>query len=376
MAGDPISRPYKATFVTIVPSPYQRDLFGALAARGDMELSVYYMEAASPDSPWPATPFRPFERIMPGFCVPFQGARWHFNWRLPDLSGAEFVVLSSFSSWTGQWLMRCQLRGTRWLYWGERLRRQPVGWRQSVQSSLVAPLANACAIVGVGDAAKSEYSRRFPNTRHFCIPYYCDLSAFQATPVHVEDGAPFTFLFCGQMIRRKGVDVLLVAFDRLVAKGVDAQLVLVGREADLPEFLTQVSPATLARIRYEGFQPPERLPGFFSRADAFILPSSHDGWGVVVNQALGAGLPVITSDAAGAGLDLVEDGVNGLRFAAGDVDALQRGMERLAADLKRARHWGRASRRCALALTPEAGAEKWVRVFEELRESSVRGAGG
>ena len=51
----------------------------------------------------------------------------------------------------------------------------------------------------------------------------------------------------------------------------------------------------------------------------------------MINQALGAGLPVITSDAVGAGLDLVEDGVNGLRFRAGDVDELQRCIERLVA---------------------------------------------
>src|SRR5205823_11559137 len=96
---------HKALFLTVVPSPYQRDLFGALAAREDVELSVCYLEAASPDSPWPQTALRPFERILPGFWLPFRGARWHFNWHLPDCSAADFVVVSSFSSWTGQWLM-------------------------------------------------------------------------------------------------------------------------------------------------------------------------------------------------------------------------------------------------------------------------------
>jgi hypothetical protein len=50
---------HKALFVPIVPSPYQRDLFGALAAREDVDLSVYYLERGSPDSPWPRQPLRP-----------------------------------------------------------------------------------------------------------------------------------------------------------------------------------------------------------------------------------------------------------------------------------------------------------------------------
>ena len=357
---------HRIIFVTIVPSPYQRDLFASLAALGDLELEVYYMEAASPDSPWPEAPLRSFEHILPGFWLPFGPARLHFNWRLPDFSKADFVVLSSFTSWTGQWLMRWGLRGKRWLFWGERLRAQPSGWKASAQNLLISALARAAGIVGIGREAEHDYARRFPKTPHFCIPYHCDLAEFLASPRKRATGEPFTFFFCGQMIRRKGVDLLLLAFDRLITNGVDANLLLVGREADLPEFLATVSPAAQRRIRYEGFQSPELLPQFFSQCDVFILPSRHDGWGVVINQALGAGVPVISSDAAGAGMDLVEDGVNGLRFIAGDVDGLQKAMERLAANPETARAWGEASRRKALTITPEAGAEKWARVFDAL----------
>lgn len=357
---------YRAIFVTVVPSPYQRDLFAALAVHENVELSVHYMEAASPDSPWPEAPLRPFERIMPGFWVPFRGARFHFNWSLPELEEADVVVLSTFTSWTGQWLMRHGLRAKRWLFWGERLRRQSSRIREAIQRRLLAPLTGAAGIVGVGRAAEADYAGRFPGTRHFCMPYHCDLSAFLAAPRDRESGTSLTFLFCGQMIRRKGVDLLLIAFDRLVAKGLDVRLRLVGREADLPEFLAAVSPAARARIRYEGFQPPERLPEYFSRSDIFVLPSRHDGWGVVVNQALGAGLPVIASDAVGAAMDLVEDRVNGLKFAASDLEGLQHSMECIASCSDELRPWGDASRRRALTLTPEAGAEKWACIFDSL----------
>ena len=176
-----------------------------------------------------------------------------------------------------------------------------------------------------------------------------------------------TFFFCGQMIKRKGVDLLLLAFDRLVTRGIDARLLLVGREADLPKFLATVGHATRSKVCYEGFQPPERLPEYFGKSDVFVLPSRHDGWGVVINQALAAGLPIITSNAVGAGLDLVENGVNGMRIAANDVDGLYCSMEMLASNPEVARQWGERSREKARDLTPEAGAEKWVRVFESVR---------
>jgi len=353
-------------FVTVVPSPYQRDLFQALAARSEMELSVCYMEAASPDSPWPPPRLEPYERILPGFWVPFLGGRWHLNWRLPKVSRYDFVVLNNFASVTAQWLMRHQLRGTRWLFWGERLRRQPVEWKDFAQSKLIEPLEKAAGIIGIGSEADNDYHRRFPTMRHFCIPYHCDLTRFLECCPPREDSSVTTFFFCGQMIRRKGVDLLLAAFEQLVRQGLDVRLLLVGREAELPQLLGGVSNATRARIRYEGFQPPDKLHIFFAQADVFVLPSRHEGWGVVINQALGAGLPIICSDAVGAGTDLVEDNINGLKFAAGNLNALQNCLERLAKSPQTARQWGEASRQQAYSIVPSVGAQKWVRVFHEL----------
>ena len=100
--------------------------------------------------------------------------------------------------------------------------------------------------------------------------------------------------------------------------------------------------------------------------DVFVLPSRHDGWGVVVNQALGAGLPLLCSDAVGAAHDLIESEVNGLIFPAGNAAALLACLRRLATSPETVFRWGQASRRKAAEWTPAAGAEKWLRVFESL----------
>ena len=308
---------------------------------------------------------------MLGFWIGIGTARVYITSALPKFSDADFVVLSTFSSVTGQWLMRLRLRGTQWLFWGERLRAKSgiLGW---IQRTLIRPMSKASVIVGIGRLAEFDYQSRFPKISHFCIPYHCELSAFFSSRLRRAVGEPITFLFCGQMIRRKGVDLLLRAFDRLISNGMDARLLLVGREADLPEFLEMISPQARAKVIYQGFQPPECLPEFFAKGHVFVLPSRHDGWGVVVNQALAAGLPIITSDAVGAGVDLVADGVNGICIKANDVDALYRAMDALASGRADALAWGERSREIAYDLTPEAGARKWVRVFDSLENIQLR----
>ena len=348
----------KVAFVSVVPSPYQRDLFRALAARTEVELSVFYLEAAAPDSPWPEKALAPHESILHGTWLPLGAARCHMNWPLPKLRDYDVVVMNTLMSLTGQWLMRTSLRGRRWIFWGERL-----GRGGALHAALAAPLHRAAGIASIGTFAERDYRERFPEPRHFCIPYHCDLTAFLATPRRVRDDGRVVFLFCGQMIARKGVDLLLAAFQRL---GESARLLLVGREAELPALLAPLPPAVRERCVYAGFQPPDELPRFFAQADVFVLPSRYDGWGVVVNQAIGAGLPVVCSDMVGSGHDLVEDGVNGLKFCAGDADSLAEKMERFVREPAVIREWGAASRRKAHQWTPEVGAAKWAEAFQAV----------
>ena len=108
------------------------------------------------------------------------------------------------------------------------------------------------------------------------------------------------------------------------------------------------------------------MPRFFAQADVFVLPSRYDGWGVVVNQAIGAGLPVICSDMVGAGHDLVDEDVNGLKFRAGDAASLAGKMKRFLAEPALIERWGAASREKAQAFTPACGAAKWVEAFREV----------
>lgn len=348
----------RAAFVSVVPSPYQRDLFAALAARDDVAPRVFYMERDSPDSPWPARPLATHEEYLPGFWFPVGKARVHCNWRLPHPRDFDVVICNTLMSLTGQWLMRSKLRRSRWMFWGEKL-----GGKSALHKRLTAPLRRASGIAAIGTWAERDYASRFPFTPVFNIPYHCDLSAFADAPRPPSDDASLTFLFCGQMIARKGLDHLLAAFATLPVK---ARLLLVGREAELPALLAMLPPNVRARVHSAGFQAPEALPGLFAQADVFVLPSRHDGWGVVMNQALGAGLPIIASDQVGAAHDLIREGENGFTFPVGDAMALASLMLRYVTTPALARTHGASSGRMSHQWSPARGAEKWAAALRSV----------
>ncbi len=261
---------------------------------------VHYLEAAAPDSPWPEKPLPDYSRILRGFWFPIGAARCHVNVPLPDFRDRDLVVLNTMMSVTAQWLMRVGLRGKPWVFWGERLAERRRAADRCTRD------ADRCRCTGRrrswGSARWRSGNTRsgFPEPRHFCIPYHCELAPFLEAPRPAREPGETVFLFCGQMIARKGLDHLLEAFAALAGRHPGARLLLAGREAELPATARSPSPR-----RYgSGSSTPassrrRTLPGLFARADVFVLPSRYDGWGVVVNQAIGAGLPVICSDAVG-----------------------------------------------------------------------------
>ena len=131
-------------------------------------------------------------------------------------------------------------------------------------------------------------------------------------------------LSIGQFIHRKGFDVLMKAAVHL---GSDTGIYIVGGEPT-QEYLQLCRELGLKNIHFEGFKKKDVLVKYYQAADLFVLPTREDIWGLVVNEAMAFGLPVITTDRCVAGLELVEDGVTGYIVHVGDADALAEKMNK------------------------------------------------
>jgi glycosyltransferase involved in cell wall biosynthesis len=361
----------KVLFLSIVPSPYQRDLFGALDALEGIDLSVKYAQANLKDSPFKMSSMKSYEEVYPSLELHWKSYRFVLNWKWPRVEDYDVIVINGYYTTVSQVVMRKAAGRVPLVFWGERMIGSSRGLRGMVFRMLTRPMEGLDAVVAIGKGAHRDYGQRYPGKKIYRLPYYCDISGFLRRNRTASDGE-VRFLLCGQMIHRKGVDLLLQAFDRILKSGYRARLILVGWEAQLPEMMDGLPESTRQRIEVAGFQPTDKLPEVFERADVFVLPSRYDGWGVVVNQALGAGMPVICSDAVGSAEDLVEPGRNGIIFPSGDVDALETAMTQFLDDPGRIESYGRHSRELARELTPEAGARGWATILEEVYKTASK----
>lgn len=109
-------------------------------------------------------------------------------------------------------------------------------------------------------------------------------------------------------------------------------LVLLGDGALRPELERLISDLGLqSSVSLPGFKQYPELPAYYGCASAFIHASTTEQWGLVVNEAMASGLPVLVSNSCGCSADLVQDGVNGFTFDPYDVEAMAQAMMRISA---------------------------------------------
>ena len=97
-------------------------------------------------------------------------------------------------------------------------------------------------------------------------------------------------------------------------------------------------------VHFAGFRNQSELPRFFDLSDVFVLPSRHEPWGLIVNEAMSAGTAVVVSDDVGSSYDLISNGVEGFVFPVGDVPALTEALRKVLASPETSRRMGEAAR--------------------------------
>ena len=178
------------------------------------------------------------------------------------------------------------------------------------------------------------------------MPYAVDNHYFQSqsqdaregrlslqTELNLDASRP-VILFASKLQSRKRCQDLVEAYKNLLSRPewkLQPYLVIVGDGEERVALERQAAESALEGIRFCGFRNQSELPRFFDLATVFVLPSRHEPWGLIVNEVMNAGRAVIVSDEVGCQPDLIEDGVEGCVFPAGDVSALTDALRRVLA---------------------------------------------
>jgi glycosyltransferase involved in cell wall biosynthesis len=180
----------------------------------------------------------------------------------------------------------------------------------------------------------------------------------------IPAGAP-TALFCAKLQPWKGPADLLEAFAK--AKVPNTYLVFAGEGPERSRLEKRATELGIAdQVRFLGFLNQSELPSTYCAADVFVLPSLFEPFGLVVNEAMLCGLPVVISDRVGAKFDLVRPNENGYIYPSGNVEALVTILREILTDGERRTRMGEAARRRMETWSPREYAEGMVRAVRSV----------
>jgi glycosyltransferase involved in cell wall biosynthesis len=234
-------------------------------------------------------------------------------------------------------------------------------WKINVKKLFLRPIFHwASAIFYIGSENKKFYKYYgVSDKKLFFAPYAIDNNSFIKAAGELKSKrdemrekmgikkSDVVILFAGKLVRKKRPFDLIKAFQLLVdayKTGVVLRLIYVGDGKLRPSLESFAKENNLNNIHFAGFKNQTELPEYYAMADVFVLPSGPgETWGLVTNEAMCFGLPIIVSDMVGCGPDLVSAGENGFVFPAGDIDKLAGYLKELIEDREKRKKFGKKS---------------------------------
>lgn len=179
-----------------------------------------------------------------------------------------------------------------------------------------------------------------------------------------------TVLFVGRLVKEKGVEYLIKAFAKLSKETENVGLLIVGDGPERNRLETLCDNMGLANVLFAGFIEREELAPYYILSDIFVLPSINlkinEEWGLVVNEAMSVGKPVVVTKAVGCAYELVKNGVNGFIVPQKNVEVLYKAVKKLINDDELRIRMGKESERIiAKAFTYKHAIENSKNLIED-----------
>lgn len=357
-------RKRRVAVVTTHPIQYFAPLFAYLTASPDIEITALYLS----DSSLRGARDEGFGRevawdidLLEGYPHKFVGPRWReleprgFRatfvpeiydevrcggydalWVNGHVVSANFVAMAAARAVGIPALMRCETH----------LCLPGSVAKKALRRPLLGALYAMCdGLLAIGSRNREFYrAMGAPDDKISSTPYAIDNARFMRDArLSPEERAAVrrcyglsadrpALLFVSKLQRRKRPDDLLHAAARLAAEGLEFDLVIAGSGEMSEELESTAAALGVANVLFPGFVNQRDMPRLLGACDLFALPASGEPWGLVVNEAMCAGLPIVISREIGCSADLLREGVNGFGFAAGDVGGLVEALRPLIVD--------------------------------------------
>jgi glycosyltransferase involved in cell wall biosynthesis len=381
-------RPVHVVLVSPEPTPYRSPLLDRVAARPEVQLTVAYAARTVASRGWEVEPAHRAV-VLRGVRIP--GLRRVLRheypvtpgiWRLLRDEHPDVLVATGWSTFASQAA----------LVWARR-RRMPYvllvsshdddprpGWRRALKRLVVPRLVRGAAgalVLGtrsraslLARGADPARVRLFANTVDVdAWSVRAEALAERREALRAEIGAApedVVVLSVARLAPEKGLSTLVRA---AAAAGRPELLLVVAGDGPERERLAAEAREAGVRLGLLGDLAWERLGKVYAAADVFALLSTSEPWGVVVNEAMATGLPIVLSESVGAAPDLLEDGVNGILVPSGDARRAGEALSRLATDPSLRAAMSARSRELVRRFDYETSVEAFVTA---VREAAAR----
>lgn len=327
-------------FITNYPAPYRVDFFNLLGKQVDLTVSFCNTpeEQKHRDASWFNDGYENFKAVFLKKRIKISDKELHSGLKRLLKNHFDFIIFCGYSSPTFMVAMeRLKHRGVKYLFEADG---GLIGQDSKITFDIKKHfISSADGWFSSGDetskylihyGADKDKIYKYPfsslfdseNNRYPRDSYDNWLSARSAARsaarAELNVSSSKVVLYVGQFVEGKGVDTLLSA-----AKNFNpGTVVYVVGGTPTDEYLKIVEENKLDNIVFVGFKAKEELSKYYEMADVVVMPTRHDVWGLVINESMSFGLPVVSSDMCVAGNELIHNGVNGYVVPVDDSDAL------------------------------------------------------
>jgi glycosyltransferase involved in cell wall biosynthesis len=387
---------YRVLLIASHPVQYAAPLFRLMAQHPKLDILVAYcsLQGAQPgidpefgvEVTWdiPLLDDYPWIGLSNQSPKPVLGKFWGLVnlelWELIRRENFDAVVVYTGYAYASFWIAAAaaKLKRTSFLFGTDAHTLSPRDrqfWKTPLKKWLLPNIFNLADIVIVPSSGgvRLMHSLGIPEHRVQLTPYVVNNNWWSDRAEQVDrklvrnsweipEDAP-VILFCAKLQPWKRPQDVLQAFAQANISG--SYLVLAGEgplRGDLEREAQNLK--VVEQVKFLGFVNQSQLPSVYSSADLFVLPSEHEPFGVVVNEAMLCGCTAVVSDRVGARYDLVRHGETGFVFPCGDIEALASIFQEVLPDYKRLKQMGKSALERITLWSPQENVETLVQAIE------------